>query len=151
MYMARVALILGSATVAVLLFGPFSGIEARFFLTDKEAHFLAFFTLTSLTLMAFPFLRRDELIGLLILFAGGTEIVQDLVGRDGNVADWLADSAGCVMFSLAVAIDRVRSQARLGRSGHMGAVQENRRGRARHHPKPEQAPRPTVTSPSNAR
>lgn len=63
---------------------------------DKLQHFAGFFTLTILGLLAW---RREGAWWLVLFLAalgGAIEIVQatPLIGRDGDVMDWLTDLAG---------------------------------------------------------
>jgi hypothetical protein len=111
---ARLILVLGSAAVGTLLLGPFQGAERVFLLTDKEAHALAFYVLTTLSFVAAPRMRRNDLA--LAAFALGlaSEFAQACVGRDAGVNDVLADGLGVL---LAWAPAHAESLRRLGRGG----------------------------------
>lgn len=98
--------------VGILVFGPFGDAEARFGLTDKEAHVIAFFGLTALSLLAAPRLRKLEIAIFLVGIGGLIEIVQGLVGRDGDVMDWLADSFGVALSLVPMYFERLRQTAR---------------------------------------
>jgi VanZ family protein len=101
---ARVTLALGSAFVTAMLLGPFQGAERHLMLTDKEAHGLAFMVFTVLAFIAAPKVRRSDLVLTALALAAASEIAQALVGRDGNVADFMADGLGV---AIAAGIDPV--------------------------------------------
>ena len=78
---------------------------------DKAEHFLAFYALMTIALLAFP--RRPPLgIALLLSgFGGLIELVQALpfVHRDAEWGDWLADSAAIGAVLLPMALQRWRT------------------------------------------
>ncbi|WP_168076529.1 VanZ family protein [Caulobacter sp. SSI4214] len=111
-YAARLALVLGSVTVAVLTLGPFQGAESHFGLTDKEAHALAFGGLLAVSFLAFPRMRRNDLAIAALVLGAAIEVAQSFTGRDGNVADWLADAFGIVVVHGASLIEGARKLAR---------------------------------------
>ena len=98
--------------VSVLVFGPFGGAEAKFGLTDKEAHALAFFGLTSFSILAAPRLRKLDIALFLVGVGGLIEIIQSLVGRDGELLDWLADSVGIALSVVPMYFEGFRRLAR---------------------------------------
>jgi VanZ family protein len=108
----RTLLAAGLLLVGTLLFGPFQGAEAVFYLTDKQAHVLAFFALTTLSLAAAPRIRRGDLALVIVALAGATEIAQACVGRDGNVADMAADSIGVLLAWAPTHVTAIRASAR---------------------------------------
>ena len=70
---------------------------------DKLDHFIAYFGLSMLSTLAWG-LRRS-LAGLflgLVALGGGLEILQSLVGRDGEWGDFIANDLG-ILLGLAVA------------------------------------------------
>lgn len=91
---SRICLVAAAVGAGALLLGPFARIEERILLTDKEAHLLGFYGLSLLCYVAFPHRRRNDLAASLILLAGASELVQAMVGRDGDLWDWVADVAG---------------------------------------------------------
>lgn len=61
--------------------------------SDKTHHFLAFFALTLPLAFARPRLA-PWIVAASIAYGGAIELIQPLVGRDGDVFDLLADAAG---------------------------------------------------------
>jgi VanZ family protein len=109
---ARLALLLGSLTVAVLTLGPFQGAESHFGLTDKEAHALAFGGLLAVSFLAFPRMRRNDLAIAALVLGAAVEVAQNFTGRDGNIADWMADALGIAVIHGASLLEWVRKLAR---------------------------------------
>jgi hypothetical protein len=105
-------------TLCVLLFGPFQGAEHYFGLSDKAAHGIAFYTLTLGLFASLPRNRRTDLGFFAMLIAGGTEVVQAMVGRDGNFPDFAADSLGILAAMLPATVERMRQSIR--RHGSQG-------------------------------
>jgi VanZ family protein len=96
------ALARGAFAVAVLvslavLFAPPSDVPSSPPGVDKLVHF-SLFAVLALT-GRWAGVRRGVLAGLLVLYAGVSELLQgtDLVNRDASVGDLLADSAGVVV------------------------------------------------------
>jgi VanZ family protein len=114
---ARLALLVGSLTVAVLTLGPFQGAESHFGLTDKEAHAIAFGGLLAVSFLACPRMRRNDLAIAALVLGAAIEVAQTLTGRDGDVADWLADAFGIGVIYGASVIEQVRKLAR--EQGHL--------------------------------
>ncbi len=79
---------------------------------DKAQHFLAFFTLTVLALVAFPRVRAVWLGLGLSLFGAFIEVVQGtpLVHRDCDVWDWVADTTAVLAVIGVLAIARLRAR-----------------------------------------
>lgn len=130
---ARFTLLAGALTVAVLTLGPFQGAESHFGLTDKEAHAIAFGGLLAVSFLAFPRMRRNDLMIAALIMGAAIEVAQTIAGRDGNVADWLADAAGILTIYGASMIETVRKMAR--EQGDLTFAQiyamDRRRGRRR--------------------
>jgi hypothetical protein len=101
---ARVVLAIGAAFVAAVLLGPFQGAERLVMLTDKEAHAVAFAVFTTLSFIAAPRVRRSDLVLTALALAAASEIAQAVVGRDGNIPDFMADGLGV---AIAAGIDPV--------------------------------------------
>ena len=93
-WLVRACLAVLTVTIAILVFGPFGGLEQKVGFTDKEAHVLAFYALTGLSLLALPKIRKWDVALICLAIGGLIEVVQAMVGRDGNVPDWLADALG---------------------------------------------------------
>lgn len=109
---ARAVLVLGALTAAVLMLGPFQGLEQAFGLTDTSAHAIAFGGLTALSFVAFPDMRRADLAVAALILGGGVEIVQLLGGRSASLIDWAADAAGILTLYGASLIEGGRKLAR---------------------------------------
>lgn len=109
---ARVALVLGSVTVAVLTLGPFQGAEQIFGLNDKAAHAIAFGGLLAIAFLAFPRMRRTDLVIAALILGGAVEIAQLFDNRSASVLDWLADAGGILTIYAASMIETVRKMAR---------------------------------------
>ncbi len=114
---ARLALLVGSLTVAVLTLGPFQGAESHFGLTDKEAHAIAFGGLLAVSFLAFPRMRRNDLVIAALVMGAAVEVAQTFSGRDGDILDWLADAFGIGVIYGAGMIETVRKMAR--EQGHL--------------------------------
>jgi len=130
---AQVILLNGALAVAVMTLGPFQGLESHFGLTDKEAHALAFGGLLAVSFLAFPKMRRNDLMIAALLMGAAVEVAQVIAHRDGNVADFLADAFGILAVYGASMIETVRKMAR--EQGDLTFAQiraiDRRRGRRR--------------------
>lgn len=130
---ARFTLLTGALAVVVLTLGPFQGAEGHFGLTDKEAHAIAFGGLLAVSFLAFPRMRRNDLMIAALVLGAAIEVAQIIAHRDGNVADWLADAAGILTVYGASMIETVRKMAR--EQGDLTFAQikamDRRRGRRR--------------------
>lgn len=100
------------ALACLLLFGPYQGVEARVFLSDKEAHVIGFYGLSGLVFLAWPRSRRGELSLALLVLAAGSEIVQGQVGRDADLRDFIADAGGVLAANAPAWAERVRGLCR---------------------------------------
>jgi VanZ family protein len=68
---------------------------------DKAKHFIVFYVLTSLAVVALPASRFWRIGAVLLAFGGLIEILQALpvIGRDASAGDILADACGvCAVF-----------------------------------------------------
>lgn len=108
----RACLVVLTLSVCVLVFGPFSGGEARFGLTDKEAHSLAFFTLTAFGLAALPRVRKWDVALMALALGGLIEVIQPFVGRNGSIVDWMADSLGVALCIAPLVVQDLRIRMR---------------------------------------
>ena len=79
---------------------------------DKAQHFLAFATLTTLALVAFPRVNAAWLGLGLSLFGAFIEVVQGtpLVHRDCDVWDWAADTIAVLAVMAVLATARLRAR-----------------------------------------
>lgn len=78
----------------VLMIGPFGGVEAASGVSDKIAHFAVFGLILWSFGVLFPRLPRLGAAGLAVALGGAVEVVQGLVGRDADLLDLAADTAG---------------------------------------------------------
>ncbi len=130
---AQALLLAGALAVAVLTLGPFQGLESHFGLTDKEAHAIAFGGLLAVSFLAFPKMRRNDLMIAALVLGAAVEVAQVIAHRDGNIPDFLADAAGILTVYGASMIETVRKMAR--EQGDLTFAQikamDRRRGRRR--------------------
>ena len=109
---SRIALLAGSLVVAVLTLGPFNGAERVFGMDDKTAHALAFGGLLAIAFLAFPRMRRYDLMVAALILGGAVEVAQIFDHRTASLQDWLADAAGvCVVYAASM-IETVRKMTR---------------------------------------
>ena len=111
LWLARLAA--GLATVATLwlAFEP-PGDGPGLIPWDKVGHFLSFYVLTILYVLAAPRAPRWAIVGLLVVAGGMIEIVQGQVGRNAEWGDWLADIAGIACAALPVWLEALRHRMR---------------------------------------
>jgi hypothetical protein len=146
---ARAVLIGGALTAAVLMLGPWPGLEHVFGLSDKAAHGLAFGGLLAISFLAFPRMRRTDLAVAAVLLGASVEVAQLFTSdRSASFGDLFADSLGVGVILLASHIENLRSLAR--KQGSMSfaeiAAQDRRQGSRRRARKP----RATFASPVEA-
>jgi len=81
---------------------------------DKAEHFVGFYVLTTLAVLAFPRRSLVAIALLLCAFGGLIELVQALpiVHRDAEWGDWLADSVAIVSVLAPMALVRWRAAFR---------------------------------------
>ena len=107
-WMRRIGLVMFWPALAVVLWGELTPHPPRLpgpWIWDKLDHFTAYFGLSLLATLAWG-LRRSVAWIILGLMAGGgaLEIIQSLVGRDGEWGDFLANDLGALAgFGLAAA------------------------------------------------
>jgi len=83
--------------------------------SDKAQHIVAFLTLAALAVAAYPRARLLRIGILLSAFGAAIEFFQLIpdLHRDGDVADWAADTAAiAVVLTLAALVRRRRKAAR---------------------------------------
>src|SRR6187402_3530178 len=92
---ARAVLACGVLTAAVLMLGPWPGLERVFGLSDKAAHAIAFGGLVAVSFLAFPRLRRNDLALAAVMLGASVEVAQLFTSdRSGSFSDLFADTAG---------------------------------------------------------
>ncbi|MBI1359683.1 MAG: vanz family protein [Alphaproteobacteria bacterium] len=112
--LVRLTLAVLVASVGILTLGPFQGAEEHLGLTDKEAHAGAFFGITFLLLMALPRMRKWDVALISVALGGLVEVLQTIVGRDGDIMDFVADSAGVAMAAIPMMVETLRGRMRGG-------------------------------------
>lgn len=131
---ARAVLVVGALTAAVLMLGPWPGLEQVFGLSDKAAHALAFGGLLAVSFVAFPRMRRNDLAVAAILLGASVEAAQLFTAdRSASIGDLLADTAGVAVIYLASHIEGLRAMARQRGAATFAeiAAQDRRRGARR--------------------
>jgi VanZ family protein len=131
---ARTVLVGGALTAAVLMLGPWPGLEQVFGLSDKAAHAIAFGGLLAVSFLAFPRMRRNDLAIAAVMLGASVEVAQLFTSdRSGSFADLFADSVGIGVIYVASHIEQLRTLAR--DKGYMAfsdiAAQSRRRGERR--------------------
>lgn len=109
---ARAALLVSGLACFVGMVGPFQGVEEAIIPWDKAAHCIAFYALTAMLYAAFPDRRRFDLTLMAILAGAGTEVAQQLTGRDAGLDDLAADAVGAFAVFLPIWIERLKGDAR---------------------------------------
>ncbi len=110
---ARAVLVAGALTAAVLMLGPWPGLEQVFGLSDKAAHALAFGGLVAIAFVAFPRMRRNDLALAAVFLGASVELAQLFTAdRSSSFGDLFADAVGVGVVHLASHIEALRSQAR---------------------------------------
>ncbi|KQY30266.1 antibiotic resistance protein VanZ [Caulobacter sp. Root487D2Y] len=131
---ARAVLVAGVLTAAVLMLGPWPGLEQVFGLSDKAAHAIAFGGLAAVSFLAFPRMRRNDLAVAAVLLGASVEVAQLFTAdRSASLADLLADTAGVGVFYLASHIEHLRAMSRQRGAASFAdiAAQDRRRGARR--------------------
>ena len=107
---AKAALLAAMAITLWFAFAPPHG-GAPLLPWDKAEHVLAFFTLSTLALAAFPRIRPVWLAAALSLLGALIEIIQGtpLVNRDCDVWDWVADTVAVLAVMGVLAVVHVRA------------------------------------------
>ena len=131
---ARAVLVAGALTAAVLMLGPWQGLDQAFGLSDEAAHANAFGGLVAVSFLAFPRMRRNDLALAAVLLGAGVEVAQLFTpDRSGTISDLAADAAGVGVVYLASHIENLRALARQRGSATFVdiAAQDRRRGARR--------------------
>lgn len=108
----RVCAIFMGIGIAVLMLGPFQGLERIFGLSDKGAHAVAFFAATIGVFSIVPNWRRHDLALIVLGVALVSELAQGFVGRSMSMMDFLADVAGIGVALVPGAVESLRRLAR---------------------------------------
>ena len=93
---ARLVFVAASLGMAVLMLGPFQGLEQMFGLNDKAAHVVAFYGVALFVVAA----------------AFAAELLQGLTGRSVSIVDFLAGSAGVLAAWAPGRIEQIRQAFR---------------------------------------
>ena len=110
---ARAVLVAGALTAAVLMLGPWPGLEQVFGLSDKAAHALAFGGLVAVSFVAFPRMRRNDLAVAAVMLGASVELAQLFTAdRSASFGDLFADAAGVGAVYLCSQIEGLRGLAR---------------------------------------
>lgn len=107
LWLSRLAAALATLATLWLAFEP-PGDGPGLIPWDKAGHFLSFYVLTLLYLLAAPRAPRWTIISGLVLAGGLIEIVQGQVGREADGLDWLADIAGVACAIVPVWLETLR-------------------------------------------
>ena len=120
---ARAVLVVGALTAAVLMLGPWPGLEQVFGLSDKAAHAMAFGGLVAVSFLAFPRMRRNDLAIAAVLLGASVEVAQsqtpppdvEIAADDfANVASGTDYESLLSLTSALVGVSRERVLALLG-------------------------------------
>ena len=81
---------------------------------DKADHIIAFYVLSLLALAAFPRIKPHVLAAALSALGAAIEVIQatPLIGRDGDVVDWVADTLAIAAATAPLALGWWRGLAR---------------------------------------
>ena len=109
---ARLVFVMASLGMAVLMLGPFQGLEQVFGLNDKTAHAIAFYGVASGLFLIAPRQRRDDLALFVVAAAFAAELLQGLTGRSVSIVDFLAGSTGVLAAWAPGRIEQIRQAFR---------------------------------------
>jgi hypothetical protein len=110
--MLRPAAAVCALGLAVLMLGPFHGVERVFGLTDGPAHAIAFFWIATGLFAIAPEWRRGDIALAALLIAVLSETLQGLTGRSLSLLELAADAVGIVVAMIPGWVERLRSLAR---------------------------------------
>ena len=111
LWLARLAAAFATLATLWLAFEP-PGDGPGLIPWDKAGHFLSFYVLTILYVLATPRAPRWTIVALLVVAGGVIEIAQGQVGRNAEWGDWLADIAGITLATLPVWLEALRRRMR---------------------------------------
>lgn len=109
---ARALLVLGGGACALLMIGPFQGLESAWVPWDKAAHFILFYAVTALLFLGFPRRRRLDLTLLAIFLGCAIEGLQGISGRDAGLGDMAANSCGALAVLAPLYVENLRMASR---------------------------------------
>jgi VanZ family protein len=143
--LVRVAIAAGGALLAVLMLGPFQGLENAVPVSDKVLHAGAFYVLANGLFIALPRNRRNDIALGLLAIAGASEVLQGLVGRDCDIFDVMADAAGIYGAVIPMWAERLRQLTRETPYGDLAGLwnANNRRQRSAAPSRPMAMPKGT--------
>jgi len=95
------------------LFAKFDDAGLPFGLTDKDVHSLTFAILLVCAALAFPKRPLFILVAVTVAFGGVSELIQQQVGRDGDILDWVADTVGVLCAYAMLALGGFRREMRI--------------------------------------
>jgi hypothetical protein len=130
---ARAVLTVGSVTAAILMLGPWAGLEETLGMSDKVAHAVAFGSLVAISFLAFPRMRRNDLAAAAVLLGASVEIAQLFTpDRTASFDDLFADAVGVTLVYAISHIEQLRAMARKQGSASFSEIKaQNRRRRRR--------------------
>lgn len=109
----RLCAVVCGVGMAVLMLGPFQGLEHVFGLGDKPAHAIAFFCVSTGLFAIIPGWRRSDIalgvLGVAILSEG----LQGLTGRSMSLTDLMADATGVLIALIPGWVERLRRLVRI--------------------------------------
>ena len=94
--------------MAVLMLGPFQGLEEAFGLGDKPAHAIAFLCVATGLFAITPNWRRGDIALGVLMIGLLSELVQAMTGRSMSLTDLLADATGVGISLIPGTIERLR-------------------------------------------
>ena len=119
---ARLIFVAASLGMAILMLGPFQGLEQMFGLDDKAAHAVAFYGVASGLFLIAPRQRRDDLALFVVAAAFAAELLQALTGRSVSIVDFLAGSAGVAAAWAPGRIEQLRHAFRRSPDQMLGEI-----------------------------
>lgn len=116
--------------LAVLMLGPFHGMERMFGLTDGPAHAIAFFWIATGLFAIAPEWRRGDIALAALLIAVMSETLQGLTGRSLSLLELAADAVGIGVALIPGWVERLRYLARTSPDATFAEIRAaDRRGR----------------------
>ncbi|QTC90511.1 VanZ family protein [Brevundimonas goettingensis] len=115
--------------LAVVILGPFHGLERVFGLTDGPAHAIAFFWIVTGLFAIAPGWRRGDIALVALLIAVMSETLQALTGRSLSLLELAADAVGIVVAMIPGWVERLRFLARTAPDATFAEIRaQDRRG-----------------------
>ncbi|PZT95189.1 MAG: hypothetical protein DI624_14140 [Brevundimonas sp.] len=141
---ARLIFVAASLGMAILMLGPFQGLEQMFGLDDKAAHAVAFYGVASGLFLIAPRQRRDDLALFVVAAAFAAELLQALTGRSVSIVDFLAGSAGVAAAWAPGRIEQLRHAFRRSPDQMLGEIARADRRLRRRRAAAQAAKRPSL-------